>query len=314
MKNFKSIMSIVLSFTLIFGIPSINLANNFAEDINPSFYDVHKLVFPEPDQIIKSNNLSMMDKTEVDSVLMKQKEKNIMIAKKEVNSLNLEQKGYYGLKEAFLAELDMLLKSDVYLENYSIYIPNSEHILMRESDPINYGTYEGFKFMASFSVYNQSYRKSTTDWRKIDSWLSGAVAFGMNFMVDWITIPLSVLEIVADEITVYDGSWIDVTTSEEVTNRLILIQDLNMKYTPSPNNYVGVLNDQSKIVSLYTVLYPNSPYFPPSLTGTEGPKEVPSKYFYNRTRTMSNALNYYIQSDGSGMYQDLVPRGTLGWD
>lgn len=108
----------------------------------------------------------------------------------------------------------------------------------------------------------------------------------------------------------YSGSWIDVTTSEEITSRFILIQDLNMVVTPNPNTYVTVLNDMSKIVSIYSVLYPNSPYSPPSYQGQKGPVEVPSKNFYNRTATMSTALNFYLTYGGYGMYRDLVPRGT----
>lgn len=167
--------------------------------------------------------------------------------------------------------------------------------------------------MASFSVYNQSYHIDNKDWRKINTWLDGLIELAMNFVHDYVSIPYSVLGIFGNDVTVYDGAWIDTTTSEEVMSRLILIQDLNMKYSPNPNSYVGVLNDQSKVISIYTVLYPNSPYSPPKLTGTKGPEEITSQYFYNRTKTMQNAFYFYLQSDGSGMYQDLVPKGTLRW-
>ncbi len=219
--------------------------------------------------------------------------------------------------------MDSLLKDDAYLEDYSIYVPKTQNLstdsnetmsLASYSNPVYYGSYEGFSFQASFSVYNQSYRETTRDWSKIDTWIDGMINFGMNFVKSYISIPLSVLGIATGSVTVYSGAWMDITTSEEVTSRLILIQDKYMKATPNPNNYVAVLNDMSKIVSEYTVLYPNNPYFPPSYQGQKGPQEVPSTYFYNSTTTMAHAYNYYITSYYiGGMYQDLVPMGTIQW-
>lgn len=311
MKNLvKRSTTLVLIFTLILGISRISLGVSPTEKINKEYYDVYKLEFESLDYIINSN---IADKDDIDSILMKQKRENIAEAKEKVKSLKLEEKGFYRLEEAYLKELDELFQNEAYIEDYAIYVPNPEYKLTGESDPIYYGTYEGFRFMSSFSVYNQSYRKENKDWRKIDTWVKGLVDLIMNFVHDYISIPFSVLDASGNEITIYSGAWVDTTISEEVTSRLILIQDLDMKYTPSPNNYVGVLNDMSKVVSIYTVLYPNSPYFPPEFTGQKGPEEVPSKYFYNRTKTMHNALMYYIQSDGSGLYQDLVPLGSLGW-
>jgi hypothetical protein len=75
----------------------------------------------------------------------------------------------------------------------------------------------------------------------------------------------------------------------------------------------SLINDDAYLED-YAVLYPNNPYFPPSYQGQKGPQEVPSRYFYDRTRTMQNAYTYYITSDSiSGVYQDLVPRGKIQW-
>lgn len=329
----KNLRLLCICLCLIISLNSISIVN--ADELSPSVnadsqkiidpakYDIHKITFSKSDKLIEDSNLDKKNTDEIKKLLNSQEEKNIKEAKAEVKKLKLEQLGYYGLEEAYLNELDSLLNDDAYLEDYAIYVPKTQNsspdtigtvYLSSYSDPVYYGSYDGFSFQAAFSVYNQSYRETTSDWSKINTWIDGLINFGMNFVTGYITIPLSALEIMFGSVTVYDGAWIDVTTSEEVTSRLILIQDKYMKATPDPSNYVAVLNDMSKIVSEYAVLYPNNPYFPPSYQGQEGPQEVPSTYFYNSTITMEHAYNYYITSYYiGGMYQDLVPRGSIQW-
>lgn len=259
-------------------------------------YDVHTIEFPK----IKTNNFSTLSNS---SIKLRNID-NIDRAKNMISSLNLTSKGFTGLEEACLNELDNISDKETYLENYSVYLPKSD---------VYYGTYDGYKFRASFSVYNESYQRTITGKSNHQRWASGALNLAMNFAPQIISIPFSLLTSAADDVKFYDGAWTDVTTSDEVTSRYIWIQDLDKKMSANTNSYVIVINDMSRITRPVVVSYPNSPYADPKLDATLPRKEISSPNFYNSNRNMDRGLRYYIGGDLTNYIKDHVSKGKLQW-
>lgn len=332
----KRILSLVLSCVLLLGLTTTTYAStsggtNSQEMKDPNNYDIYKIAFPKAETVIANDSATTnmnirMDKETIDKnneMLKNQSMQNIDKAKKLVKSLELKKLGFYGLEEAYLKELDSISANNGYLQNYAVYVPKVQNQVSNNTllasgsttNPVYYGSLDGFQFQAAFTVYNVSYRDSNSDASTIEGWISGALNLLLCYAKTIITVPWTIMNFVGSHPTYYTGSWVDLTTSEEVTSRIILIQDKNMKATPNPNGYAAVLNDMSKVVTEYAVYNSNNPYFPPQFRGQKGPQEVPSQYFYNSTITMQHALGRYLSYGPfiGEMYQDLVPMYSMTW-
>lgn len=310
-----------------------NAESQKIKDLNN--YDIHKIVFPKSETVIANdstttNKYKTMDKEAIDKnkeLLKNQNMQNINKAKEFVKSLGLQKQGFYGLEEAYLKELDSIATKDGYLQNYAVYVPKTQNQLSNSSllasgattnsttNPVYYGSLDGFQFQASFTVYDMSYRDSQSDSTTLQGWFKGITNLLLCYAKTAITVPFTILNFVGTQPTYYTGSWLDLTTSEEVTSRIILIQDKNMKASPNPNGYAAVLHDMSKVVTEFAVYNSNNPYVAPQFKGQKGPQEVPSQYFYNSSVTMQHAEGRYLSYGSSigDMYEDIVPTYSMTW-
>lgn len=95
--------------------------------------------------------------------------------------------------------------------------------------------------------------------------------FFMKRRLIYLTVVFSIFTLLLANLPVYaitNGKSYEITPFYKYTNKTVT----NLSISQSGN--------ATCTASLYTVLYPNSPYSPPKLTGTKGPEEVTSPYFY----------------------------------
>lgn len=215
---------------------------------------------------------------------------NITEAVTFIKSLNLNEKGCIGLEDAYLSELRTLEEQGVILKSYAVYIPEPD---------TSFGSYDGYKFKASYSKYNESYasNKSQLEGKENNNrWLKGLVDIGMCFTNYKVSLPYALFFSVFDSnASYYDGSFTTIVAEDDVTSRFIWIQDLDQRMSLNKNEYVLVLNDMSRYSKLTVDTYYNSPYI-------ERDTSIKYKTFttpgYNDKATvMDRGLRYYITSD-----------------
>lgn len=285
-KMFKSVVAITLVASMLIGTASVSFAGKLADGSNPNEYDVFRIAFSEKSDSLFSNA-------------------NIKDAIDFVYSLDLENKGYVGLQDAYIDELKEIGDKGSDLSSYAVYLPKAD---------VYYGTYEGYKFRASYSVYNESYQRALSEKTQQDAWQSDIVNMVMAFMINkYITIAYAAFSNLAgfDDIQYYDAAWSDLTISDEVTSRYIWIEDKEHKVSSNPNSYVIVINDMSRITRPVLVTYPNSPYSDPVIDAASDREEISSPNFYNAKENMDAGLRYYISGDFTSHIKDTVPHASL---
>lgn len=339
----KKNICILLVFAFVFNINmyayGIEYTNNevaphiIAEDdlIEYNLYNVEEFKFLTRDEIYEDfcseykldiinkhdDNIYFSKKTETmfDNILRAKNNENILKIKQFITNQNYESKGFVGVEDRLLQQLEELSEGGSYLESYKIFIPKDNLVGLTinkaASTESNLGSYNGFYFKGIYSVYNHSYRLSSSNTSKLKSWVGLSIDLSLTFAEWKITVPYSILttlfSVISNPSDVYNGAWTDTTISEEVTSRIVCIQDKNMWVTSNPNYYVGVISDMAKVIQTYFVMYPNNPYLSPAVLSDGPVKQIYTKNFYNNQATLKEGYTVYIASRGQRMNDYSIP-------
>lgn len=241
---------------------------------------------------------------------------NILSIMENIQSLEIPN----DLKTYYLDELENIKDQKGILKDYSIYIPkdfiSNSGINIESYSEGYYGSYNGQSFRAAFSVYNRGYDVSSYDSTKIQNWIGFGLSLLLNFTPKFVSVPATIFESgsnppYAHELT---SPHLYLYVSEEVTSRQILMKDFMTKIVVNPDQYVAVLADQAKIVSIDAILFNNNPYFPPEYIGRKGPEQITTTNFYNPSTNMRNAYDNYVGGYFPSWFpNETLPKGSMSW-
>lgn len=296
----------------------IPYSSNLNFQIQEDDYEIQEFSFKSLDQIIDeyyrvecARNQSLFNDSnewslELNEHLMEEKEYNISLIKEFVEDQNFEVQGFIRVQESLEESLDNLLNSDTYFENYKLYTPKAA------GDDNMIGSYNGYYFKGIFSVYHSaSYQYDSTDNSKIKSWLEmGTNLFlTLGHVAAKFVVPYTVVSALISTYGVkqYTRPWLVVTLKEEVTERIVCIQDKNMYLTSNPTTYVAVIKDMGKIFNNQFVLNDPSPYI--NAVSTLGPRQtLGTTNFFNPQATMIEGLHNYLANRGTQINTHIVPK------
>jgi len=276
----RRLVSLIVSFLLILSFPLTAFAdtNMPAQELNKDDYVAYSLQFAHADDNDQQT-------------AQKQVGEAVSAACQMIQELNLDASGFVGATEYYQNKLKKLLDSDVILQDYTIYIPKAGIGL--NSTQENFGSYNGIPMIAIYEVYNVQYLDTTYDEDKILKWANSVVNLVMEFLPQFISLPYSILSTFVPASAIKArGPIVTVNCAEEVTDRIVYCQDKLGLYGGPTSQYIGVFADVAKYVRLTTVLYPNSPYYPPQITGSTN-KTLSTTNFYNASAIRVAAYNQY---------------------
>ena len=141
----------------------------------------------------------------------------------------------------------------------------------------------------------------------------GWVELSINLLLtkaSWkITVPFNILSgfaAIKESDLLYSKPWLEVFLEEEVTERIVCIQDKNMYVTGNANNYVPVISDMCKMVGTEFNFHNPSPYIPTK--SSQGPiKQLATTNFFNPQATMNEGLHNYLANMGGNINKYTVP-------
>lgn len=196
---------------------------------NPDNYDYYTIDFGQNNQVAApSRSLS-------------ETESRIRAAEGFVSSLNLEDKGFLGLEEVFLDELQSLRDEGILLKTYEIALPRSTEY---------YGTYDGFMFQAAYTTHTEYYSDELYGKANFVKFVAGTLNIGMCFAKLKYSIPYAVLSSISSPI-ITDSAVVHLANTDTVTTRYIMIQDLNQLASLDKYSFVPVIMDQDKWYDYY---------------------------------------------------------------
>ena len=293
----RRLVSLIVSFLLVLSFPLTAFADNSmpAQKFNKDDYVAYSLQFAHADGYDQQT-------------AQRQASEAVSAACQMIREINLDARGFVGATEYYQSKLQKLLEGDAILQDYTIYIPKAG--ISRDSTQENFGSYDGIPMIAIYEVYNVQYLDRTYDEDKIVKWASAAVNLVMEFLPQFITIPYSILStFVPPAALKARGPIVEVNWAEEVTDRIVYCQDKLGRWGEPTSQYVGVFADVAKVVRTSTILFPNSPYYPPSITGSTNPTTISTTDFFNAYAIRVAAYNQYafgvigdmtVRSLGSG--------------
>ena len=229
---------------------------------------------------------------------------NIEQAKDFVKSLALDEKGFIGLEDSIMDELEMLDRESGNISSYSVLLPRSNEY---------YGHYDGFMFQAAYTYATQYYEDKLYDDELHGKWADGIVNVLLNFTLKRITIPFAILTTQGGEPMIFDSAVTQISNTDEVVTRYIMIQDLNQQVSLDKYQFVPIIMDQTRISKSTVVCFPNGPYGDSMMEQTE-PVEIPTPYFYDKEHNLSTGYNHYIAGVVADPITYLVPAASLEWD
>lgn len=299
----KKMLSLVLILALAVGIcpaafaaPMNTTTMDSIEVSSPLLYDVYTINFSDEDNRIATYGAEHRSKVDQ--------------AVDFVKSLDLSDRGFYGIEDVYIDELNALAADGVKLESYSVYMPK---------DGVNYGSYDGYQFRATYSVYNESYTRTLSGKSNFEKWVDGGINILMSFLKvkKTIAIPYTVISSLAGISNVgveyFNSEKVDITVSDEVTSRFIWIEDKDHLVAYQPDTYVPVINDMARITRPVFVLYPNSPYQDPKVNASYPQQEFASENFYNASKNREIGFYRYISGNVTDYLSDTVGQGTYSW-
>ena len=112
---------------------------------------------------------------------------------------------------------------------------------------------------------------------------------------------------------IFDSAVTQISNTDEVVTRYIMIQDLNQQVSLDKYQFVPIIMDQTRISKSTVVCFPNGPYGDSMMEQTE-PVEIPTPYFYDKVHNLSTGYNHYIAGVVADPITYLVPAASLEWD
>lgn len=224
-----------------------------------------------------------------------------------IKSLKLEEKGYYGLQESMIEDINRDIENGTQVESYKFYIPKGNKNIVNRTmlrtgtnDDVYYGSYDGYKFRAAFTLKRVRWSSEIKDDASdIKNWVKGAVLIRLGMKTSpWVWIPASIFDIALGNGSVqYDDSELRITPKGDLTSRFIMINDkLGKEGLPDNSRYVTVYMDQAAQVRFRLDLtLPGA--FTEGYSKYTDYEEFYTKYFYKRTNTMDRAMKHYIMLD-----------------
>lgn len=299
----KKLISLMLVLALAVGVCPVAFAAlmntttlDVVESPSPLLYDAYTISFSDEDDQIATYGAEHRSK--IDRAI------------DFVKSLDLSDRGFYGIEDVYINELNALAADGVELKSYSVYMPR---------DGVNYGSYDGYQFRATYSVYDESYTRTLSDKNNFDKWVDGGINILMSCIKvnKTIAIPYTAISALAGisgaGVEYFNKAKVDITVSDEVTSRFIWIEDKDHLIAYQPGTYVPVINDMARITRPVFVLYPNSPFQNPTVNANYPLQEFASANFYNASKNREIGFYRYINGNVTDYLSDTVGQGTYNW-
>ncbi len=175
----KKILCFVLSIILILSTFVSASAITYDTNIKDlSNYEVYRIDFNNNSNYTLSVNGNVKnDINGYDASL----ESRLNACEEMVKGLDLKSKGLESFEKALIEEINLLKsKNNIKLNSYEVYVPDMSGIgLSAISDPIYYGSYNGYTVLAGYSVYDYSVSIEATG-NLLDKFASGLVNIVMG--------------------------------------------------------------------------------------------------------------------------------------
>lgn len=235
-------------------------------------------------------------------------QQKLNVCEKMVKDINLESNGFGNLEKSLLDEINSLrLKDNITLNSYEIHIPDLMGVGTSSiSDPIYFGSYNGFTVQAAYSVYNYS-EYVQANGTLLDRFVNGIVDIVMGTVSLKYSMPFTVFLSLCnlsqkEAVQTYGMTRQEVNVPFEHTTRYLLIEDkLNQYY----ENYVLLYQDEAAIYRFEIITITTSPYVPTFVKyGDIGQDNTID--FYNAQRAMQRLYNRYM-SGNNEIIQDKLP-------
>lgn len=294
--KYKRLFSALLVFSICcsFCESAFALSNStIAHEDDSDGYNFYTIDFDDNDGVVNLHDSEVAVNSRVSQ------------AKVFVKSLELENKGFIGLEDAIISELDTLAVNDVQLGSYSVALPRATEY---------YGHYDGFMFQAAYTYRTEKYDDELTGKSQHEQFLEGLVNIVMSVpgIPTVISLPFSLLSYAGHPI-ITNTAVTQLTNRDEITTRYIMIQDLNKQASLNPNTFVPVIMDEVRVSRTTVITFPNGPYASVKIEGESDLNEFPSKYFYDKNHNLSSGYNHYIAGNISDPITNLVPTVKFSW-
>lgn len=313
-------MKKIISLILVLSI----LAGNFTFAINVAEYETNNdKIEIEGNYLIKEisfdqlskNNETTLRSSFSDSMLKAENISNINEIETFVKSQDLESYGLLNFEEVLLDELSELKKDDGYITNYKIYIPleTDKRSYTRSSN--YYGSYNGFKFRESFVTFNKIYTEVNESSSSVQGFINNGVNFALIFAPKSINFAFFTLGAQhQNHMASHSVKLLTLKSSEAITQRFLLTQDLMGYAGSNPDHYVVSALDERRVVTARLTTDYASPYVDPDTSVVVNLVGVESSTWYNtRTKQMARCYNHYMNYNGAGYDDNSVGRFRMDW-
>jgi len=242
----------------------------------------------------------------VDTFAQQQNIQNIEFLQTQILDMDLESIGFIGLEDAIISDLEELKNDNIILESFQLMLPN----MSRLGSPQFYGSLNGYHFMVAFAVFNAQpvvWRDSNT--QNLISWSLGLVDLAMGFAPAWASIPWTVFR--AGE-RPQQGASVYNRTSQEITNKYIMIQDRDGRLSNNRTTFITLLRQQASVATFRTTYIPHSPHWPSSTHDTPAMTGAANNFF-NQQANMQHVLSIYLSTNYWGVRNLFAPNPQVRW-
>lgn len=290
----KKILCFVLSIILILSTFVSASAITYDTNIKDlSNYEVYRIDFNNNSNYTLSVNGNVKnDINGYDASL----ESRLNACEEMVKGLDLKSKGLESFEKALIEEINLLKsKNNIKLNSYEVYVPDMSGIgLSAISDPIYYGSYNGYTVLAGYSVYDYSVSIEATG-NLLDKFASGLVnivmgTLSLEYSITYAAF-MSLCNIIEkDAIWIYGMTRQIVNQPTEHTTKYLFIEDkLNQYY----EDYVLLYQDEAAVYGYEIITVTASPYVPSFIKyGDIGQENTID--FYDAQGAMQRLYNRYM--------------------
>lgn len=142
------------------------------------------------------------------------------------------------------------LKNSGYIEKYQLYIPKEEskNSILSTTSPSYYGTSNNREFRHFFSVYFDSYQKTSYNDNKHKQWAKGLIDFSLIFAPKTLNIAYFALSATnRSDIISFETDNIRYDGSDEVTRHYITIQDITNTMGGGTDAFFVTIVDEARV-------------------------------------------------------------------
>jgi len=279
---------------------------------NTEEYKIEEIIFPQLDEIILTKKY---DSISVEEFINIKNIENISKIKLFIKELNLEKYGQKHLEKTILEELESL-KNSGYIEKYQLYIPKEEskNSILSTTSPSYYGTSNNREFRHFFSVYFDSYQKTSYNDNKHKQWAKGLIDFSLIFAPKTLNIAYFALSATnRSDIISFETDNIRYDGSDEVTRHYITIQDITNTMGGGTDAFFVTIVDEARVNTTDAVIDYVSPTKKTVTDNISYMESVLCSTWSNsKSSQMQRGYNQWLIDPGAPVY-NLVGRFSIPW-